>query len=132
MTDLPAPAARLHVDPDGDGEPLIRFEFGAASSDPCHVSCAVLAGPKTESWHAGEIGESAETCAETCAAAWAHGEHYGYCALSVDEIGGDIESAAASAYQRLLTCVRPSAHPFLIALRHTRLGRTLWRHMPSH
>lgn len=114
MTAPSAPATRLHVKldqvGDGDGEPLLRFEFGAASSDPRCVPCAHLAGPATESWYAGEIGESADTCG----AAWAHGERYAYCALSVDEAGGDIESAAACAYQRLLTCVRPSAHPYLL------------------
>lgn len=112
MTDLPAPAARLHVDPNGDGEPLIRFEFGAASSDPCHVSCAVLAGPKTESWYSGEVDMSAETCG----AIWTYGEHYACCAYFVEEVEGDIEAAAACAYQRLLTCVRASAHPFLIRI----------------
>jgi chorismate lyase/3-hydroxybenzoate synthase len=110
MTASSAPAARLHVDPDGGGEPLIRFEFGAATIDPCRVPCAHLAGPATEAWYAGAIGESADTCG----AAWAHGEHFAYCALSVDEINGDIEAAAACAYQRLLTCVRPSAHPYLL------------------
>lgn len=114
MTAPPAPTARLHVNPgadgDGAGEPLLRFEFGAASSDPRCVPCAHLAGPTTEAWYAGEIGESADTCG----AAWAHGEHYAYCALSVDEVAGGIESAAACAYQRLLTCVRPSAHPYLL------------------
>lgn len=112
MTDLPTPAACLHVNSNGDGEPLIRFEFGAASTDPRRVPCAALAGKATESWYAGEISESAETCA----AAWAHGEHYACCALTVDEIDGDIETAAAHAYQRLLTCVRPSAHPYLIRI----------------
>ena len=114
MTTAHAPSAHLHVKldsgADGGGEPLIRFEFGDASPDPRRVPCAHLAGPATESWYAGAIGESADTCG----AAWAHGQRYAYCALSVDEAGGDIESAAACAYQRLLTCVRPSAHPYLL------------------
>jgi chorismate lyase/3-hydroxybenzoate synthase len=114
MTSSAAPADRLHVEldsgDDGGGEPLLRFEFGAATPDPRRVPCAHLAGPATESWYAGEIGESADTCD----AAWAHGEHYAFCALSVDETDGDIEAAAANAYQRLLTCVRPSAHPYLL------------------
>lgn len=110
MTASSAPAARLHVNPNGGGEPLIRFAFGVASSDPLCVPCLPLAGPATESWYAGDIGESADTCD----AAWAHGEHYAFCALSVDEIDGDIDAAAAHAYQRLLTCVRPSAHPYLL------------------
>jgi len=112
MTPSNATAARLHVDSDGDGDVLIRFEFGAPCQDPRCVPCPPLAGPATESWHAGAIGESAETCD----AAWAHGAHYGFCALSVAEVDGDIESAAASAYQRLLTCVRPSAHPYLLRI----------------
>jgi len=112
MTVHSATAARLHVDHDGNGEPLIRFEFGSASTDPRRVPCDHLAGPSTESWYAGEINERADTCG----AAWAHGEHYACCALTVDEVDGDIEGAAANAYQRLLTCVRPSAHPYLIRI----------------
>src|SRR5258705_1643425 len=72
----------------------------------------MLAGPATECWYAGEIGESADTCGE----AWAHGDRYAYCSLSVDENDGDIEAAAACAYQRLLTCVRPSEHRYLIRI----------------
>lgn len=107
-----APAARLRVAHAGDGEPLLRFEFGADSDNPMRVPCAHLAGPASEAWFAGEISESADTCG----AAWAHGEHYAFCAVGVQESAGDIETAAATAYQRLLTCVRPSAHPYLLRI----------------
>jgi chorismate lyase/3-hydroxybenzoate synthase len=113
MTATSAPAARLRIAHADDGAALIRFEFGAAAPEPLRVACALLAGPgAVESWFAGAIGESAETVG----AAWAHGRHYALCAVAVEETDGDIESAAALAYDRLLTCVRPSAHPYLLRI----------------
>jgi chorismate lyase/3-hydroxybenzoate synthase len=108
-TTLPA---RLHIT-HGDGEgALLRFSFGAHGEDPFAIPCTRLAGPAgDECWHAGELSETADTCG----AAWAHGEHYAMVALSVAE-AGDVEHAAASAYQRLITCVRPSAHPYLLRI----------------
>lgn len=112
MTSSPAPEARLRVAHAGAEPPLIRFEFGAPAPAPLRVPCAHLAGPREELWFAGAVGESADTCG----AAWAHGEHYAFCALTVDEPDGDVETAAATAYQRLLTCVRPSDHPYLLRI----------------
>jgi chorismate lyase/3-hydroxybenzoate synthase len=120
MNTVTKPAARLritHADCDGA---LIRFQFAAGPSaadavqgDPFRIPCAPLAGPPSgECWWAGAISESAETCG----AAWAHGEQYAMVALSIDEQDGDIERAAQLAYQRLITCVRPSAHPYLLRI----------------
>ena len=114
-------AARLritHAECDGA---LIRFAFGgeAAPDDPLRIPCTRLAGPADgEWWWAGEISETADTCG----AAWAHGEQYAMVALSVAEAEGDVESAAEHAYQRLITCVRPSQHPYLIRI---------WNYFPS-
>ena len=114
-------AARLritHAECDGA---LIRFAFGgdAAPDDPLRIPCARLAGPDGgEWWWAGEISESADTCG----AAWAHGEQYAMVALSVAEAEGDVEAAAAHAYQRLITCARPSNHPYLIRI---------WNYFPA-
>ena len=86
---------------------------GTATDNPLHIPCARLAGPaKDECWLAGPISESADTSG----AAWAHGEHYAMVALRVIEDDGDIEHAANLAYQRLITCVRPSAHPYLLRI----------------
>ena len=113
MSPSPAPAARLRIAHADDGAALIRFEFGAAAPEPLRVACAPLHGPgRVETWFAGGIRESAETVG----AAWAHGQHYALCAVSVEEQDGDIESAAATAYERLLTCVRPSEHPYLLRI----------------
>ncbi|HEX5755526.1 MAG TPA: pteridine-dependent deoxygenase, partial [Arenimonas sp.] len=76
------------------------------------VPCRHLAGPATESWVADAVQESGETVG----AAWAHGRHYAMVALTVDEHEGDIEAAAHCAYERLLTAVRPSAHPYLLRI----------------
>lgn len=107
-TDLPP---RLGVVPAEAGEALLRFRFLPAT-DALAVPCLHLAGPATESWVADTVQESGETVG----AAWAHGRHFAMVALAVDEHAGDIESAARCAYERLLTAVRPSAHPFLLRI----------------
>ena len=114
----PARLRITHAECDGA---LIRFAFGgqAAQGDPLRIPCARLAGPDGgEWWWAGEISESADTCG----AAWAHGEHYAMVALGVAEDEGDVETAAERAYRRLITCVRPSAHPYLLRI---------WNYLPA-
>jgi chorismate lyase / 3-hydroxybenzoate synthase len=114
----PARLRITHAECDGA---LIRFAFGgdAAPNDPLRVPCARLAGPaEGEWWWAGELTETADTCG----AAWAHGEQYAMVALSVDEADGNIEAAAEHAYQRLITCVRPSGHPYLLRI---------WNYFPA-
>lgn len=109
----PLAPARLRIVPGRRAaEALIPFVFEPAATAPLAIGCAPLAGPAGEAWLAGPIGESAHTRG----AAWAHGEHYAMVALSVDEIDGDIETAAATAYERLLVAVRPSAHPYLLRI----------------
>jgi chorismate lyase/3-hydroxybenzoate synthase len=112
MSPGPTLPARLRIT-HGDGEgALLRFSFGARGDDPFAIPCERLAGPAGEEcWHAGELSESADTCG----AAWAHGEHYAMVALRVAE-NGDVEKAAQSAYERLITCVRPSAHPYMLRI----------------
>jgi len=112
-------SARLHITHGESEGALLHFRFGAAGGDdPFCIPCPRLAGPaEAESWHAGEISESADTCG----AAWAHGEHYAMVALGVDE-DGDIEAATRRAYERLITCVRPSAHPYLLRI---------WNYFPA-
>ena len=108
-------SARLRITHGESEGALLHFRFGAAGDeDPFTIPCRRLGGPvAAESWHAGEISE----CADTCGAAWAHGEHYAMVALRVPESDSvDLERAAQSAYQRLLTCVRPSAHPYLLRI----------------
>jgi chorismate lyase/3-hydroxybenzoate synthase len=116
MNTLTTAPARLRIAHAEGAGPLIRFEFdvqGSAANNPLRIPCARLAGPALgESWWAGPISESADTCG----AAWAHGEQYAMVALSVAETDGDIEQAASLAYQRLITCVRPSAHPYLLRI----------------
>ena len=121
---LPAPARLRITHGECDGA-LIRFAFGADAppDDPLRVPCARLAGPADgESWWAGALSETADTCG----AAWAHGDQYAMVALRVDEAmderGGDIERAAEHAYQRLITCVRPSNHPYLLRI---------WNYFPA-
>ena len=104
--------ARLRIVPGRSDEALIPFQFDAAADAPLEVGCVPVAGPRAEAWLAGTIGESAETHG----AAWAHAEHYAMVAVSVDEVDGDIEAAAATAYERLLVAVRPSAHPYLLRI----------------
>jgi len=108
-TTLPARLRITH----GEGEgALLRFAFGARDDDPFAIPCTRLAGPAAEEcWHAGELSETADTCG----AAWAHGEHYAMVALRVAE-NGDVERAARAAYERLITCVRPSAHPYILRI----------------
>ena len=111
---VPAPARLRVTHAEGDGA-LIRFRFGddAPADDPLRIPCTRLAGPDGgEWWWAGELTETADTCG----AAWAHGEHYAMVALSVNEASDDIEQAARHAYERLITCVRPSAHPYLLRI----------------
>jgi chorismate lyase/3-hydroxybenzoate synthase len=109
--DAAAPARLRITHGDGEGA-LLRFSFGARGDDPFAIPCTRLAGPTgDECWFAGELSETADTCG----AAWAHGEHYAMVALRVAE-DGDVERAAQSAYQRLITCVRPSAHPYLLRI----------------
>ncbi|MFY2763796.1 pteridine-dependent deoxygenase [Arenimonas sp. MALMAid1274] len=112
MTSQTPTPARLCIVPEPRDDALISFAFRPDADSPLAVDCARLAGPGTESWLAGAIGESADTRG----AAWAHGEHYAMVALVVDEAAGDIEAAAAEAYERLLVAVRPSAHPYLLRL----------------
>jgi chorismate lyase/3-hydroxybenzoate synthase len=113
MSPATSAPARLRITY-GEGEgALLRFSFGARPDDPFAIPCTRLAGPTAdECWHAGELSESADTCG----AAWAHGEHYAMVALRVVEPGGEVERAARSAYERLITCVRPSAHPYLLRI----------------
>ena len=115
-SDAPARLRITHGESEGA---LLQFRFGAAGDeDPFTIPCLRLGGPvEAESWHAGEISESADTCG----AAWAHGEHYAMVALAVDE-DGDIEAATRRAYERLITCVRPSAHPYLLRI---------WNYFPA-
>lgn len=116
----PAPA-RLRITHAECDEALIRFAFGAdaPADDPLRVPCARLAGPADgEWWWAGALTETADTCG----AAWAHGEQYAMVALRVDEVDGDVERAAEHAYERLITCVRPSNHPYLLRI---------WNYFPA-
>jgi chorismate lyase/3-hydroxybenzoate synthase len=106
------PPARVRVATDPGDSPLIPFRFAAVADSVLAVDCAPLAGPDGECWLAGDIVE----CADTPGAAWAHGEHYAMVALAIDEADGDIETAAATAYERLLVAVRPSAHPYLLRI----------------
>src|SRR5687768_3136491 len=115
MNTLATAPARLRITHAESEGALIRFAFGAVATgdDPLRIPCTRLAGPDTgESWWAGAISESAETCG----AAWAHGDQYAMVAISVAEADGDVEAAAHHAYQRLITCVRPSAHPYLLRI----------------
>jgi chorismate lyase/3-hydroxybenzoate synthase len=112
MSLSPTVPARLRITHGEDEGALLRFSFGACGDSPFAIPCTRLAGPEgDECWHAGELVESADTCG----AAWAHGEHYAMVALRVAE-DGDIERAARAAYERLITCVRPSAHPYLLRI----------------
>ncbi|HEX4854132.1 pteridine-dependent deoxygenase [Arenimonas sp.] len=104
--------ARLRIVPERRDEALIPFRFQSGVASPLAIECPPLAGPADEAWLAGAITESAETAG----AAWAHGEHYALVALALDEAAGDIEAAAALAYERLLVAVRPSAHPYLLRI----------------
>ena len=104
--------ARLRIVPERQDDALIPFQFESAAQTPLAIGCTPLAGPQAEAWLAGAVSESAETHG----AAWAHGEHYALVAIVVDEVGEDIEAAAACAYQRLLVAVRPSAHPYLLRI----------------
>lgn len=116
MSSEPIVPARLRITHGESEGALLRFAFGAgAADDPMAIPCQRLAGPTgDECWHAGAVSE----CADTCGAAWAHGEHYAMVALSVaeDDAAGDVERAAQLAYQRLITCVRPSNHPYLLRI----------------
>jgi len=112
LTTAPARLRITHAECDGA---MLRFQFGAGPTqdDPLRIPCSRLAGPADgECWWAGAISESADTCG----AAWAHGEQYAMVAISVVEDAGDVEQAACRAYQRLITCVRPSAHPYLLRI----------------
>ncbi|MBW8367869.1 MAG: pteridine-dependent deoxygenase [Arenimonas sp.] len=118
MDPQPLSPARLRVVPETRDQALIAFQFRPDEASPLSVGCARLAGPDGESWLAGAVGESAETRG----AALAHGEHYAMVALVVDEVHGDIETAAAQAYERLLVAVRPSEHPYLLRI---------WNYFPA-
>jgi chorismate lyase/3-hydroxybenzoate synthase len=113
-----APAPRLRITHGACEAPLMRFAFGGAADDPLAVPCRHLAGPLDECWWAGEIRESADTCG----AAWAHADHYAMAALTLAAEGDSIEAAAQQAYERLITCVRPSAHPYLLRI---------WNYFPA-
>ena len=110
MDTTPDNDARLHITHAGDDGALISFALAGDDASPLRLPCRHLAGPDLpECWFAGEITETAETPG----VAWAHGEHYAMLALAITETG-DIEADAALAYERLLTAVRPSRHPFLL------------------
>lgn len=109
---LVSDSTALRVDHATAGPALIRFDFGAPSSAPRRVPCAHLAGPAVETWHAGDVREDNGAEGVT----WVHGAHYALCALTIDEADGDVETAGAAAYQRLLACVRPSTHPYLLRI----------------
>lgn len=107
-SDLPP---RLGVVPAEVAGALLPFRFLPDAGDLA-VPCRHLAGPAAEAWVADAVQESGETVG----AAWAHGRHYAMVALAVEEGDGDIEAAAREAYTRLLTAVRPSAHPYLLRI----------------
>jgi len=111
MTSLPP--ARLRITRIDPGNALAHFDFLLGDPSPMCIPCPALPGSaQHESWFAGEIIESADTRG----AAWAHAAHYALVAISVDEGEGGIEQAAQTAYERLITCVRPSAHPYLLRI----------------
>ena len=107
-------SSRLRIAHAGQEQALLSFNFDAHQQhDPLAVPCARLAGPVgNENWYAGALSESAETSG----AAWAHGDRYSMAAISIAEDSDDIEAAAQLAYERLLVCVRPSAHPHLLRI----------------
>ncbi|KFN48753.1 hypothetical protein N790_05720 [Arenimonas malthae CC-JY-1] len=94
--DSPTPP-RLRVLADDRPDALIAFRYAPAAPSPLAVDCARLAGPAAEAW-------------------LAEGGHYALQAIEVGENGGDIETAAAEAYRRLLAAVRPSSHPYLLRI----------------
>jgi len=111
MTSLPP--ARLRITRIDPGNALARFDFVPGDPSPMCIPCPALPGSaQQESWFAGEVIESADTRG----AAWAHAMHYALVAISVEEGEGGIEQAAQTAYERLITCVRPSAHPYLLRI----------------
>lgn len=98
---MPSPnptPARLRVLAGATTAALIPFRFGADAGDPLAVACAPLAGPRDEAWLADAGG------------------HYAVATVVVQEREGDIETAAAEAYARLIATVRPSAHPYLLRI----------------
>ena len=108
-----APAARLRIAHADRSDALLRFEFDPGPVHPQRIACERLDGPaEPESWWNGEIHESAETVG----AAWAHGDAYAMVAVSVEEGAGGVEAAAAEAYTRLLSAVRPTRHPYLLRI----------------
>lgn len=113
MSSHASPADRLRIAHADRSDALLRFEFDSGPAHPQRVACERLDGPdEPECWWGGEITESAETDG----AAWAHGEHYAMVAVSVEEGTAGIEAAAAEAYRRLLTAVRPTRHPYLLRI----------------
>jgi chorismate lyase/3-hydroxybenzoate synthase len=108
-----APAARLRIAHADRTDALLRFEFDAGPAHPQRIACERLDGPaEPETWWNGPITESAETLG----AAWAHGGDYAMVAISVEEGAGGVEAAAAEAYARLLSAVRPTRHPYLLRI----------------
>jgi chorismate lyase/3-hydroxybenzoate synthase len=113
MSSPASPADRLRIAHADRPDALLRFEFDPGPPHPQRIACERLDGPaEPESWWSGEISESADTDG----AAWAHGEHYAMVAVSVEEGEAGIEAAAAEAYSRLLTAVRPTRHPYLLRI----------------
>lgn len=98
MSSPTLPPARLRVLAGTQAGALIPFRFGADPGDPLSVACVPLDGPREEAWVA------------------APGGHYALARVVVQEQAGDIESAAAEAYARLIAAVRPSAHPYLLRI----------------
>ncbi|GGA79611.1 pteridine-dependent deoxygenase like protein [Arenimonas soli] len=87
---------RLRVTADTGTDALVAFIFGTAAAVPSAVDCGLLAGPPVE--------------------AWCGNGHYLVRLIEQPETGGDIETATAQAYARLLAEVRPSTHPYLIRI----------------
>ncbi len=110
-------ALRIRTFPELDS--LLPFAFGAGLSEsPMQIPCQPLAGTAAEYWMAGPIHEAADT---VCAR-FRHGDEFSLVALSIDEHDGDIQTATRLGYERLLSAVRPSAHPYLLRL---------WNYFPN-
>ena len=107
ITTAPARLRITHAECEGA---LIRFDSTTPPTTP-------VDNPLRDSLHApgrprrrasAGAPESLTETADTCGAAWAHGEHYAMVAISVPEHRAATSNAPPSqAYERLITCVRP-------------------------